>query len=84
MCESTDAGNQGDHQTTAEMQGVDLSHYLINNAGWQRHMGTHQAQFIPVPTGTQGHRLLQAQFILAVCVCERELLPAPLYYQRVS
>lgn len=69
VCESTDAGNQGDQQTTAEMQEVDLSHYLINKAGWQRHMGTHQPQSIPVSTGTQGHRLLQAQLIPAGCEC---------------
>lgn len=75
VCESTEAGNQGDQPTTAEMQAVDLSHYLINNSGWQRHVGTHQPQSIPVPTGTQGHRLLQAQLIPALCVCVRLCLP---------
>lgn len=40
VCESTHTGNQSDHQTTAEMQWVDLFHCLTNSARKQRHMGT--------------------------------------------
>lgn len=36
ICESTHNGN---HQTTAEMQRVELFHYLTDMAGQQRHTG---------------------------------------------
>lgn len=63
--ESTHTGNQSNHQTTAEVQRVDLFHSLTNNAGWQRHTWT----WAPLdsahprrqrPMGTQRHTWTRA------------------------
>lgn len=51
LSESTHA-TKGNQQTTAEMQRVDLLHYLPNSVGCKRHMGT-RAPFISAHPSAQ-------------------------------